>query len=80
MIHKLKIIPVYFYAVSDGRKTFEIRDNRDRGFQSGDIVELHEWEDGKYTGRTITRKITYVTNYEQKDGFVVFSMEQVTRK
>lgn len=43
MRHKLKIWPQYFCRVLDGSKTFEVRDN-DRGFQSGDVVELCEWD------------------------------------
>lgn len=38
MNHELKILPCYFDAVLSGRKTFEIRDNCDRGFQAGDTV------------------------------------------
>ena len=81
MTHKLKILPHYFSAVLCGDKTFEIRDNRDRGFQRGDVVVLQEWEQpkavygGRYTGREIEKTISYVTNYEQKEGFVVFGIK-----
>jgi len=78
MKHELKILPAYFKAVVSGEKNFEIRDNRDRGFQKGDIVRLCEWEEGvisdSFTGRVTERVITYVTNFEQKEGFVVFGM------
>lgn len=82
MHHKLKILPTYFEAVSIGDKTFEIRDNRDRGFQKGDTVTLKEFDPsvgltGKLTGAEIDKRITYVTNYEQKDGYVVFGMADV---
>ena len=40
--HTLKTWPVYFDAVARGEKTFEVRRN-DRGFQTGDIVELKRW-------------------------------------
>ena len=40
MNHELKTLPSYFEAVLSGDKTFEIRDNSDRGFQRGDIVDL----------------------------------------
>lgn len=80
MIHELKIAPCYFEAVLSGDKTFEIRDNKDRGFNRGDKVKLREFDKTKhpvssfcYSGREIDAVITYVTNYEQKDGFVVFS-------
>ncbi|BES72217.1 hypothetical protein RE428_32350 [Marinobacter nanhaiticus D15-8W] len=80
MHHDLKILPCYFHAVERGDKTFEIRDDRDRGFQAGDTVALHEFdskartiESQQYTGRVLLRKITYVTAFEQKPGFVVFA-------
>ena len=67
----------------DGRKRFEIRDNRDRGFQSGDEVELSEFDPSspnvlelqKYTGRYFLGVITYVLGFEQKEGWVVFGFE-----
>jgi len=74
--HKLKTLPVYFNAVEKGIKKFEIRNNNDRDFQCGDIVILCEFDKnkllGQYTGREISVQITYVTNYEQQQGFVVF--------
>ena len=78
-MHRLRILPVYFEAIKQGYKTFEVRDNRDRDFQRGDEVLLEEFDpnmhgraSGDYTGRTITRSITHVSTYEQKAGFVVF--------
>lgn len=47
MIHELKIWPEYYERVADGTKTFEIRDNSDRGFQTGDIVRLLEFNPKK---------------------------------
>ena len=60
--HELKIWPEFFNAVLHGEKTFDVRYN-DRAYQSGDIVELREWDpapDIQYTGRTLSRVITYV--------------------
>lgn len=76
VIHQLKTLPCYFMAVQGGEKTFEIRDNRDRGFQKGDVVILQEFDPQTQTltGRQLRRVITYVTNYEQQPGFVVFAM------
>jgi ASC-1-like (ASCH) protein len=70
--HKLRIEPVFFEAVQSGRKTFEIRDD-DRGFHVGDTVMLCEFN-GQYTGRRLSAAIGYVTNFEQKPGYVVFSL------
>ena len=74
MHHELKILPTHFVAVIEGRKTFEIRKD-DRGFQAGDTVTLREYsEHQKYTGRRHSAAIGYVTEYEQRPGYVVFSL------
>lgn len=81
MTHELKILECYANAKLAGDKLFEIRDNRDRGFQKGDIViyavvdnlgepMYHLLNDKEY-------EITYVTNYGQKDGWVVFGERAV---
>ncbi|BBN97471.1 DUF3850 domain-containing protein [Sporolactobacillus terrae] len=70
--HKIKILPEYFKAVAEGRKTFEIRNN-DRNYREGDTVVLQEW-DGQYTGFQITKQIGFVTDFEQKPGYVVFGL------
>lgn len=72
--HHLKILPKYFEALKDGRKTFEIRHN-DRGFKEGDTLSLNEWQDG-YTGRSIEVDVTYVTDFEQKSGNVVLGIKK----
>ena len=71
--HELKTLPQYFQAVSIGDKTFKKRKN-DRDFHVGDYLILKEWNDG-YTGREITAEITYITDYEQKDGYVVMAIQ-----
>lgn len=38
-LHELKTVDLYWEAVKDGRKPFEVRRN-DRAFQTGDILEL----------------------------------------
>lgn len=83
MHHEIKILPPYFEAVIDGRKSFEIRKD-DRGYQAGDTVTLREYdpeykgyyraEEQKYTGREHSAAIGYVTAHEQQDGYVVFSL------
>lgn len=76
--HELKIWPVYYNPVLAGEKTFEIRDNRDRDFKSGDQIVLREWDPDlkDYTGRSVKGEITYVTDYGQQPGFVVFSFKK----
>ena len=67
--HILKIDPEYAMQKALGNKLFEIRRN-DRDFKVGDKVHYVSSEDNYYFNCTYT--ITYITNYEQKPGFVVF--------
>ncbi|MCU5457109.1 DUF3850 domain-containing protein [Bacillus sp. FSL L8-0199] len=78
MLHNLKINKVFFTPVLEQIKTFEIRKN-DRDFHIGDKVILNEWDDEKqqYTGRNVKVKILYITDYEQKDNYVVFGFETI---
>ena len=76
MTHELKIQPDYFKAVFMGIKTFEIRKN-DRGYKVGDMLILKEWvpETKRYTGKMVARKVTYITGYQQKPGYVVMAIK-----
>ncbi|MBB1389514.1 DUF3850 domain-containing protein [Shewanella sp. SG44-6] len=84
--HDLKILSCYFDALKSECKTFEIRKNSDKGFQKGDIVTFKELKSSHstgsslLTGESLTAIITYVTNYEQKDDYVVFSFQLVSYK
>lgn len=78
MTHELKILPEYFEAVVSGRKQFEIREN-DRDFKVGDLLILREydiWVD-EFTGNSYKAEITYITDYAQKDGYVVLGIRGV---
>lgn len=83
MRHALKVYPDYFKALWCGDKTFEIRKNdRSPGYEERDEIVLQENEDGGddgYTGREIEGLITYLTTYEQKPGYVVFSFRETHR-
>lgn len=67
MHHVIKIEQQYLDAIVEGSKTFEIRLN-DRGYQKGDTVTL------KGLHNFVKAKITYVTNFMQKDNVVVFGI------
>lgn len=82
MTHELKILQCYADAKVAGDKLFEIRNNLDRGFQKGDIVIYIVINDSyvRIRNHPLNGKeyeITYVTNYEQKDGWVVFGEREV---
>lgn len=81
MIHELKVAPCNFSLVASGEKNFEIRADHGGVFHKGDTVVLKEYARGLhvdldrcYTGRELTKVITYVTNFQQKPGYVVFAM------
>lgn len=85
--HNLKTEPVFFQQSWDGDKPFEIRFTGDRQFQKGDTVTLqehsiqrHHLECFQYTGREITGRILFVTAFEQKDGYVVFSLGNIEKR
>lgn len=79
LAHDLKIHDLFFAEVESGAKTFEIRFNEDRGFKVGDWVILQEINhiNELFTGRNIIVEITYVTDFMQRNGFVVFSFKKV---
>lgn len=81
MVHYLKILPQYYRAVLEERKTFEVRKN-DRNFAVGDEVMLTEYDPdycGGLTGRVWHGVITYLLNDPAycKKGYVIFSIESV---
>ncbi|MCM3600648.1 DUF3850 domain-containing protein [Robertmurraya korlensis] len=73
--HQLKILPEYFEAVTEGIKTFEIRRN-DRDYQVGDELFLNEFdiEKQEYTGRREKVTVSYITDYAQKEDYIVMGI------
>lgn len=78
-IHELKILPEYFEAVTSGRKRFEIRKN-DRDYKVGDLLYLREWNGENFTGDSYKAEVTYITDYAQKDEYVVMGIEGLEEK
>lgn len=75
--HQLKINKDFFEAVYKGVKTFEIRFN-DRDYKVLDTVVLNEIDSNRvFTGRSLSATITYISDYEQKPGYVVFGIKKV---
>lgn len=81
VVHDLKCQPPFFDDVVALRKPFEIRKN-DRNYQVGDVLRLREYVvgeddfggDDRYTGRECLRRVSYITGYEQRPGFVVMGL------
>jgi ASC-1-like (ASCH) protein len=79
MIHKLKCINPYFDSIWNGSKTFEIRKN-DRDYKIGDTLILRLWDNERaegfeIVGREIKVRVIYITDYEQKTGYVVMGIK-----
>lgn len=75
MEHKLKVSISFYKAIISGFKLFEIRKN-DRKFKPLDILVLQEWDEKTklYTGRMTARRVTYLTQFQQKRGYVVLGI------
>ena len=72
--HELKTWPVFYDAIAEGWKPFELRRNdRTGGFRVGDLLILREWDPqryglggpGGYTNRQLERVVTYVLRGEE---------------
>lgn len=58
-VHYIRLAATYYDDVATGRKSFELRKN-DRGYKTGDILEMNEFTDGRNTGRVIRCRVTYM--------------------
>lgn len=78
--HYLGILPQYYRAIEQGKKTFEVREKRDRNFQEYDILHLLEELGGERSGREIIAEVTYVLDDPRfcKEGFVVMGIRVET--
>lgn len=79
-IHELKTLSEYYDAVERGLKTYELRFD-DRGYAVGDLLDLREIKDGKYTGRRKMVEITHILKGFEglKDGWAVLSIKTFCR-
>lgn len=79
MIHALKMLPEYFEAVWENKKTFELRKN-DRDFKVGDYLALNEWDGEKYTGRTTLVEVIYILDPNEvmtcAGGYVIMGIKK----
>ena len=75
--HTLKTWPVYFDAVADGRKRFEVRSTKDSTFAVGDVLVLREWDPQTetYLGRSVRVVVTYMLGWPfAPEGNVILSI------
>jgi len=85
--HHLKIMPLYFNAVVEGNKNFEVRYD-DRDYRIGDTLVLQEWKkepfpsrEGSYTGRECRRTVTYILSgveWGMQPSYVVMGLRDET--
>ncbi|PCE09873.1 DUF3850 domain-containing protein [Enterococcus hirae] len=51
------------------------REVGDRDYKVGDRLYLREWNGENFTGDSYKAEITYITDYMQKNGYVVLGIE-----
>ena len=84
-IHELKTWPQFYEPIETGKKRFELR-NDDRGFETGDILHLREYDNtlGKYTDRSMFARIDFLMRrwpeMGLKDGYCIMSITKVDFK
>jgi len=76
-VHGLKSIPPSYYAIQSGSKSFDIRKD-DREFAVGHVLRLCEFADGRFTGKSDFYRVIYLTDFEQKPGYVVMGLRKMT--
>jgi hypothetical protein len=90
LVHTLKTWPVFFKAVEDGIKPFELR-KHDRLFAPGDTLVLQEYNEpegdipGGYTGKELIFEISYMLTDHQfpngiKKGYCILGLKRTDEK
>ena len=76
--HRLKLAKMFFDAVDTGKKSFELRKN-DRNYQIGDVLELHEMNDGEETGRITEKQVIYILEGFKglEEGYCILGLEEM---
>lgn len=57
-VHQIRVGKTFFDDIVRGVKPFTLRKD-DKNYKVGDILEKMEFDDGKYTGRSIRQEVTY---------------------
>jgi hypothetical protein len=78
-IHELKVAGVFFPALLEGKKRFEVRKN-DRGFQIGDFLLLRELTELLvFTGSWVLHEVEFILDdvrYGLQDQHIVMSLSE----
>lgn len=76
--HRLKLAKMFFDAVDTGKKSFELRKN-DRNYQIGDVLEMHEMDNGEETGRVTEKQVIYVLEGFKglEEGYCILGLGEV---
>lgn len=79
--HDLKLAAMFFNDVQSGKKSFELRKN-DRHYKVGDLLNMHEYSEGKDTGRFIDAEIVYmIEDYNGlKEGYCILGIKLLESK
>lgn len=91
--YDLKLNEKFFWDVGSGAKNFEIRKEDDKVFNVGDTLKLHLWSPKYHymkkarvgfktditreESETIVATVSYKTDYEQKDNYVVLGLSNI---
>ena len=77
-VHQIRVGKTFFEDIEKGIKKFTLRKN-DRNYKVGDILEKMEFDDGKYTGKSIRQEVIYkledFTGLE--DGYCILGTKNV---
>ena len=79
-VHQIRLGASFFEDACSNRKSFELRKN-DRNYKKGDILELMEFVDGRNTGRTVRKLVTYILeDYAGlEDGYCIMATSLVNK-
>ena len=79
-VHQKRLGETFFEDACSNIKSFELRKN-DRNYKKGDILELMEFVDGRNTGRTVRKLVTYILeDYAGlEDGYCIMATSLVNK-
>ena len=77
-VHEVRMGAASFADAASGVRSFELRKN-DCGYAVGDILELQEYRDGTYTGRSCRKRVTYTLEEYTGlvDGYCILGCELI---